>query len=127
MKHGEFKNAPKSVSSYSTAVVVEPGPLMFVSGQLAIDKEGNPVGGDSMEAQARQIFENLKAICEESGVGMDRIVKMNYYVADLDRFDEVRRVREEYLSAPYPAATAVGARMLGGFLLEVEAVVALGG
>ena len=116
---------PQPVSSYSTAVVASPGRLLFVSGQLAIDAAGDPVGGDSMEAQATQVFENLKAICEAHGVGMDRIVKMNYYVADLDRFGEVRLVRERYLSEPWPAATAVGAHMLGGFLLEVEMVVAL--
>ena len=125
MKYPEFKNAPKSVSSYSTAVEVAPGPLLFVSGQLAVDRDGSPVGGDSMKAQATQIFENLKAICEESGVGMDRIIKMNYYVADLTRFGEVREVREEYLKPPYPAATAVGVQMLGGFLIEIEAVIAL--
>ena len=56
---------------------------------------------------------------------MDRIVKMNYYVADLARFGEIRAVRERYLEPPYPAATAVGAQILGGFLLEVEMVVAL--
>ena len=126
VRHREFEKAPNSVSSYSTAVQVASGPLLFVSGQLAIDKDGRPVGGNSMEAQATQVFENLRAICEECGVSMDRIVKMNYYVADLSRFDEVRRVRERYLCAPYPAATAVGAQLLGGFLLEVEAVVALG-
>ena len=117
---------PEPVSSYSTARVVEGGRLLFASGQLALDPDGNRVGGDCMEAQATRIFENLKAICESYGVGMDRIVKMNYYVADLGRFDEVRKVRERYLSPPYPAATAIGAPPLDGFLLEIEMVVALG-
>lgn len=117
---------PEPVSSYSTARVAESGRLLFASGQLAIDAEGNRVGGEGMEAQATQIFENLKAICESYGVGMDRIVKMNYYVADLSRFDEVRKVRERYLTPPYPAATAVGAPPLDGFLLEIEMVVDLG-
>jgi len=125
INHPRFESLAPTGTSYSTAVETTPGRLLFVSGQLPVDREGKPVGGASMEAQATQVFENLKAICADCGVGMDRIVKMNYYVADLARFGEIRAVRERYLEPPYPAATAVGAQILGGFLLEVEMVVAL--
>ena len=123
--HPRFKGIAPTSSSYSSAVEVAAGKLLVVSGQLPVDRDGNPVGGDSIKTQATQIFENLKAICEERGVGMDRIVKMNYYAADINRFGEVRAVRERYLQAPYPAATTVEARVTGGHLLEVEMVVAL--
>ncbi len=125
IRHPRFKGIASTGTSYSSAVEVTAGKLLFVSGQLAVNAQGEPVGGDSMQAQATQIFENLKAICDECGVGTDRIVKMNYYVADLSRFGEVRAVRERYLKPPYPAATAVQAQNVGGHLLEVEMVVAL--
>ncbi|HUV08177.1 MAG TPA: RidA family protein [Spirochaetia bacterium] len=125
IRHPKFRGLAPTGSSYSTAVETAPGRLLFVSGQLPVDRDGKPVGGSSMEAQATQIFENLKSICEECGVGMDRIIKLNCYVADLSRFGEVRTVRERYLKPPYPAATAVGAQVMGGFLLEIEMVLAL--
>ena len=127
LSHPKFDGLAPTGTSYSTAVEVSSGRLLFVSGMLAVDKEGTAVGGSSMEAQAEQIFKNLQCICEECGVGMEKIVRMGYFVADLSRFGEVRQVRERYLKDPYPAATAVGAQLFGNFLLEVEMVVALDG
>ena len=125
MRHPKFTRIAPTGSSYSTAVEIAPGRLLFISGQLAVRPDGTPVAQDDMTAQATQIFENLSAICAEAGVGLERMVKMNYYCADLKRFGQVRAVRERFLRPPFPAATAVGAQLLGGFLLEVEAVVAL--
>ncbi len=125
LRYPSFESIAPTGTSYSSAVEVEPGRLLHVSGQLPVNQNGEAVGGDDMEAQATQVFENLKAICDEYNVGMDRIISMNYYCADLSRFNEVRRVRERYLSSPYPVSTAVGAQILGGHLLEISMIVAL--
>ena len=126
MKHPAFTRIAPTATSYSTAVQTDSRRLLFVSGQLPIRPDGTAVTADSMEAQATQVFENLKAVCEECGATMENVVKMNYYCTDLSRFSEVRAVRERYLSPPYPASTAVGVKeLMGGFLLEVEMVVEL--
>jgi reactive intermediate/imine deaminase len=126
MTHPTFSRVAPTGSSYSTAVQADGGRLLFVSGQLAIRPDGSAITQDSMEAQATQVFENLKAICEECGASLRNVVKMNYYCTDLSRFGEVRAVRERYLSPPHPASTAVGVTALvGSFLLEVEMVVEL--
>ena len=127
MQHPKTPSIAAPVSSYSPVVIASPGRLAFISGQLGVDSQGTPVGQGDVAAQARQIFRNLEAICADLGVGLDRIVKLNYYIADASLFGAVRQVREQILKPPYPAATAVVASPLGGFLLEVEAVVELGG
>ena len=59
INHPRFKSIAPTGTSYSTAVETTPGRLLFVSGQLPVDGDGKPVGGNSMEAQATQVFENL--------------------------------------------------------------------
>ena len=90
IRYPQFESIAPTGTSYSSAVEVQPGRGLHVSGQLPVSRDGEAVGGTDMEAQATQVFENLKAICNEYDVGMDRIISMNYYCADLSRFDEVR-------------------------------------
>jgi len=110
---------------YSHAVVVDGGPLIFVSGQVAYDAQRRLVGKGDMRAQTRQVFENLKAVLEDAGSDLAHVVRLNTYLTDMSQLEAHRAVRNEYLDAGNPpASTLVGvARLVDpDLLLEVEAV-----
>ena len=82
---------------------------------------------DDFEAQARQVFTNLKAVCEEAAGSLGEIVKLNLYLVDLDNFALVNKVMEEFFAKPYPARAAVGVKALPkGAQFEAEAVMVIG-
>src|SRR5215470_4941494 len=72
---------PKS-AGYSQVARVSEGSLVFVAGQVALDKSGNLVGTDDFRAQIRQVFENLKAAVEAAGGTMNDVIKLNTYLVD---------------------------------------------
>ena len=111
--------------AYTHVVSVSGGRAIYVSGQVALDKNGNLVGKGDMRAQAEQVFQNLKLALEAAGATFKDVVKMNYYVVDMSQFQAVRDVRAKYLSADNPpASTAVGVTRLVSpdMLLEIEAI-----
>jgi len=113
---------------YSQAVEVRPGRIIYVAGQVSMDRSGKLVGEGDMRAQAQQTFENLKAVLEASGAKFENVVKLNYYVLDVAQLPAVREVRDKFVNAANPpASTAVEVKRLfrEGFLIEVEAVAAL--
>jgi reactive intermediate/imine deaminase len=113
---------------YTHAVEVSPGRLVYISGQVALDPAGELVGVGDIRAQARQVFENLRAALAAVGGGFDQVVKLNYYLVDATQLPVVREVRDQYLSSErLPASTAVEVRRLfrEDILIEVEAVAAL--
>ena len=113
---------------YSQAVEVRPGRIIYVAGQVSMDRSGNLVGEGDMRAQAQQTFENLKAVLEASGAKFENVVKLNYYVLDVAQLPAVREVRDKFVNAANPpASAAVEVKRLfrEGFLIEVEAVAAL--
>lgn len=82
---------------------------------------------EDFEAQARQVFTNLKAVCEEAAGSLGEIVKVNLYLVDLDNFAIVNKVMQEFFSAPFPARAAVGVKALPkGAQVEAEAVMVIG-
>ena len=113
---------------YTHVVEVSPGRLVYISGQVALDPAGELVGPGDIRAQARQVFENLRAALAAVGAGFDQVVKLNYYLVDATQLPVVREVRDQYLSPErLPASTAVEVRRLfrEDILIEVEAVAAL--
>lgn len=115
--------------SYSHAVRVEMdgGVLLFVSGQVAFDADGNLVGKGDMARQTEQVFENLKAVLEANGGSFDEVVKISTFMTDISQLVPMRDVRVRYLPDPPPASTTV--EVAGLFspeaLIEVEAVAAI--
>jgi reactive intermediate/imine deaminase len=110
---------------YSQAVEVRPGRLIYVAGQVSMDRSGKLVGEGDMHAQAQQTFENLKAALEAAGARFENVVKLNYYVLDAAQLPAVREVRNKFINtANPPASTAVEVKGLfrEGYLIEVEAV-----
>jgi reactive intermediate/imine deaminase len=115
---------PKSVG-YSQVATVTGGTIVFISGQVALDKSGNVVGKDDFRAQVQQVFENLKAAIEAAGGTFDDVVKLNSYVVDLSHLSDFREVRDKYVNVKNPpASTAVQVPRLfrPEFLVEIEAV-----
>jgi 2-iminobutanoate/2-iminopropanoate deaminase len=114
------------MGTYSQAVRVETGDAVWihVSGQIAIDLEGNLVGPGDVRAQTRQVFENLKAILEANGATFADVVKIGTYLTTLDDLAGMREVRGEYLTAEPPASTAVQvvALVVPDALIEIDLV-----
>jgi reactive intermediate/imine deaminase len=118
------ENLPPS-PGYSQAVEIRRGRVIYVAGQVAVDRSGKVVGEGDMRAQAQQTFENLQAALEASGTKFDNVVKLNYYLSDISQLAVVREVRDKFINtANPPASTAVEVKRLfrEQFLIEVEAV-----
>lgn len=114
---------------YSHAVATA-RPLIFVSGQVPLDPAGALVGGDDVEAQATQVFENLRTVLAGVGASFDDIVKLTYFIVGLDagKLASVRRVRDRFLGdGPRPASSLVGVAALfrPDVLVEIEAIAEL--
>jgi reactive intermediate/imine deaminase len=117
-------NAPAAIGTYSQAVRV--GNTIWVSGQVALDPATKELVAGGIEAQVRQVFENLKAIVTAAGASFDDVVKATVFLIDLSNFALVNKVMSEYFREPYPARAAVGVSALPrGALVEVECIVAL--
>jgi reactive intermediate/imine deaminase len=116
--------APAAIGTYSQAVRV--GNTIWVSGQIPLDPATKELVMGDVEAQVRQVFENLKAIVTAAGASFDDVVKATVFLIDLSHFGLVNKIMAEYFREPYPARAAVGVSALPrGALVEVECIVAL--
>ncbi|WP_240999914.1 Rid family hydrolase, partial [Streptomyces sp. Tu 4128] len=88
-------HAPDGVAPAAqyTHVVLGTGRFVAVSGQLALDEDGRPVGVGDPAAQARQVFENLRRCLSAAGAGFDDVVKLTYFVTDMAHMDAIRAAR----------------------------------
>ncbi|MGQ9477171.1 MAG: RidA family protein [Candidatus Bipolaricaulia bacterium] len=112
--------APPALGPYSQAVLADR--LIFTSGQLPLDREGNLVEGD-IKVQAHQCLENLKAILEAAGAGMEDLVKVTVYVTDMGDFAAINEVYKEYFEAEPPARSFVQVAALPkGAPIELEGI-----
>lgn len=112
-------------AGYSQAATVRRERLVYVAGQVAMDRSGKLVGPGDFRAQAQQTFENLKAALEASGTSFSNVVKLNGYFVDITQAPVFREVRDTYINiANPPVSTAVEVRRLvrEEWLLEVEAI-----
>src|SRR2546428_564580 len=109
---------------YSHVVVVEGKKTVFVSGQLARNRNGDAVGKGDMGAQIRQVGENIKAALAAVGATLGDIVKTNTYVTDIEEFFRHVPVRMEYFGPAMPTSTTVEVRRLAhpDCLVEIEVV-----
>ena len=93
----EAAPAPFQGAPYSQAI--RAGDLVFVSGQLALRPDHAEIVSDSIEEQTQQVFANLRAILEESGSGLDRLVKTTVYLSDLGDFAAMNEVYAKHVGA----------------------------
>jgi enamine deaminase RidA (YjgF/YER057c/UK114 family) len=116
---------------YSHIAKVSRGSIVYLAGQVSGDASGKLVGEGDFEAQAEQVFRNLKIAVEAAGGTMTDIVKLNIYlVADVDaaQVPKLRAIRDRYVNVENPpASTLVVVSRLArpGWLVEIEAVAAL--
>ena len=116
--------APGAIGPYSQAVKTDS--LVFVSGQLPLNpKTGELVTGD-IAAETRQSMDNLKAILEAAGSGMDRVLKTTVFIADMNDFPAINAVYADYFQGDPPARACVEvSRLPKDARVEVEAVALL--
>jgi 2-iminobutanoate/2-iminopropanoate deaminase len=123
--------APSPGGNYSHTVRIDldGGALLFVSGQVALDRNGNLVGEGDMARQAEQVFDNLRTALEANGASFRDVVKITTFVTDMSALQVVRDVRKRYLADPPPASTTVEVAALfrPEALIEVEAVATIDG
>ncbi|WP_307800987.1 RidA family protein [Actinomadura violacea] len=111
---------------YSHVISVDvPGRLIVVSGQIALDGEGNLVGPGDLEAQTRQVFTNLEAALAAAGARWEHVIRLGYFLRDASKVGVVRAVRTEMLpDGVDPAASLIQVSGLvrDDLLVEVEAL-----
>ncbi|WP_243351059.1 RidA family protein [Stenotrophomonas acidaminiphila] len=117
-------NAPAAIGPYSQAV--RAGNTVYFSGQIPLDPATGEIVAGDVAVQARRAFDNLKAVAEEAGGSLDRIVRLGLYLTDLGEFAKVNAVMQEYFQAPFPARSTIEVSGLPkGAAFEVDAVMIL--
>jgi len=104
MQRVQTDRAPSAIGPYSQAVVA--GGWVFVSGQIPLTPAGELVTGD-ITAQTRQALENLREVLRAAGSGLDRVVQVTAYLADMNDFAAFNEVYASFFSEPYPARAVV--------------------
>jgi 2-iminobutanoate/2-iminopropanoate deaminase len=113
--------APFQGAPYSQAIVA--GGFVFVSGQLALEPGHAEVRGETIQEQTEQVFANLRAILEEAGSGLDRLVKTTVFLRSLDDFRGMNEVYARHVGDRPPArATVEIGRLPSGALVEIDAI-----
>lgn len=102
--------------------------LIFISGQVARNSQGETVGKGDMGAQMEQVFENIKICLEAAGASLADLVKTTTYVTNIDEFFKHGDIRRRYLGEALPASAAIQVSRLASpdLMIEIEAVAAVG-
>jgi reactive intermediate/imine deaminase len=117
--------APKAIGPYSQAV--RAGNTVYLSGQIPLDPATGELVGGPIEAQARRVFENLRAVAAAADATLDHAVRVTIYLTDLGHFATVNAVMAEYFREPYPARVTIGVASLPkGAAVEVDCVLVTG-
>ena len=117
--------APAAAGPYSQAI--RAGDLVFTAGQLGIDPASGALVGDDVASQAEQALANLGAILEAAGSGLDRLVKVTVFLADIGDWPAVNEVYGRLVPEPFPARSAFAVKDLPlGARVEIEGVAAVG-
>ena len=117
--------APQAIGPYSQAV--RAGDTVYLSGQIPLDPATMQLVSGDIEAEIRQVFENLKAVAEGAGGSLANAVKVNVFLTDLGHFAKVNEIMATYCIQPFPARAAVGvAQLPRGARVEIECVLYLG-
>lgn len=117
-------NAPKAIGTYSQAV--KTGTTVYLSGQIPLVPETMEVISEDFAAQAKQVFENLSAVCEAAGGSINDMVKVNIFLTDLGNFATVNEIMAQNYEQPYPARAAIEISALPkGVQIEIDGVMEL--
>ncbi|RQG86665.1 RidA family protein [Natrarchaeobius halalkaliphilus] len=105
MKEVSTPNAPPSIGPFSQGLVDDG--TVYVSGQGPIDPETEAIVGEDIEDETHRTMKNIGAVLEAAGSSLDDVVKATVFIQDMDDYDAINGVYEEYLSEPYPARSAI--------------------
>ena len=120
MKEIKTNKAPAAIGPYSQAIVT--GGMVFTSGQIPVNPDTGEIP-DGAEAQANQVFTNLKNLLEEAGTSIDNVVKTTVFIKNMEDFAKINEIYEKYFSRAYPARSCVEvARLPKDVLIEIEAI-----
>ncbi|HBM14800.1 MAG TPA: reactive intermediate/imine deaminase [Lentisphaeria bacterium] len=113
-------NAPSAIGPYSQGI--KAGNMVFTSGQLPIDPKTSQMS-EGIEAQTKTSLENVKAILEEAGTTMERVVKVMIFLKDMADFSKMNEVYSKFFTGVYPARSCYQvARLPKDALVEIEAL-----
>jgi len=115
---------PDPLAPYAISPAWRAGDLLFLSGQAAIDEQGQVVGVADFDAQLRQVFINIDRVLHAAGSSRDNIIKVTIYLTDMENFAKVVQARKIYFKAPYPADTTleVKALALPDLMVEIDVI-----
>ena len=117
------KNAPEAIGPYSQAI--RKGNIVFLSGQIPLDPNTMKLV-DGIEAQIKQVFENLNQVIKAAGANFNDVTKLNIYLTDLSHFTLVNEIMKTYFTEPFPARAAIGVASLPkGSLVEADGFLVL--
>lgn len=121
------KTLPDPHPRYSQAILADPGKLLFIAGQTAVDGRGELVGKGDIEAQTHQVFKNIAAILTEAGGSFDDLVMTTTYLTDIQYREGYNRVRREYYKKIPPTSTLVIVKGLArkDYMIEISGIAAL--
>ena len=119
----QFMNLPHlpKPAGYTHVVTSPPGKMVFLSGQGGAGEDGELP--DDFATQAENTFKNIQKCLEMAGASFDDVVKMNYYLIDVEKLAEVRDIRAKYINMDTPpASTLVETPLIGALQIEVDVV-----
>ena len=116
-------NAPEAIGPYSQAIVHNG--LVYTSGQIALNPQGIMNKGD-IQAQTTQVFENLKAILEQAGSSLQKVIKTSVFLSDMENFGAMNAVYATYFGDHKPARSTMAVKTLPkNALVEIECIAAI--
>lgn len=124
MKITQIMIDPDPYKPFRLAQGYRVGELLFISGQAAIDENGQLVGIGDFDAQAAQVFTNLERVLRAGGSSLANVIKVTIFLRDMANFPKIVALRGRYFTPPYPADTIVEVTSLYSpeALIEIEAI-----
>ena len=120
------------LGAYSHSVRVSPGKMLFIAGQVAVDRNGNPVGAGDVKAQTRQVFQNLAGVLGGGGASFNNVVEFTTYLVGRESVQPFIEARNEIFPAIYPGRDyppntllIISGLVREEFLVEIKALAAL--
>ena len=116
--------APAAIGTYSQAISTNQ--MLYVSGQIPLDPDSMEMVGDDISDQINQVLDNLTAILEAAGSGIDNVLKFTVFLTDLDHFPRVNEIMAQRLTEPYPTRVVIEVSALPkGAKVEIDAIATL--
>ena len=112
--------APKPVGPYSQAIIS--GNTIYVAGHGPMNPKTGKIEVTTIEEQATQVFDNVKAVIEAAGATLDNVVSVRVYLANLEDFAKMNAIYRQYFTGDFPARTTIGASLLLEMLIEVDCI-----